>query len=63
MNNYLVVTEAKEHPEWWNTPIYKMEANNIKEIREKIKNDGRGLRIVKIKRAKECDAYNLTYLS
>jgi len=48
MRDYLVVTEAKEHPEWWNTPTYRMEANNPKEIRKLIENDGRGLNVVMI---------------
>ena len=52
MRTYLVETKAKEHPEWWDTPIYKMKANNVKEIEDKIKNDGRGLEIVSIKEFK-----------
>jgi len=53
MKTYLVSTRAKEHPEWWDTPIYKMKANSIKEIEDKIKNDGRGLEIIEIQEYKE----------
>jgi len=52
MKTNLVYTEAKEHPEWWKTPFYEMKVDNIKEIRDKIKNDCRGLRIIKIQEFK-----------
>jgi len=52
MKTYIVETEAKEHPEHWNTPTYVILANNEKEVREIIKNDWRGLKVVSIKEKK-----------